>query len=580
MGRKKKDVGYQRASEWRRDGGGKKSSAEASRGSSGSLPFDCCALSLQPFETPVCTPDGIIFDLLSIVPYVKKHGKSPATGEPVDVGGLLRLQMQKDAEGRWVCPSTRKPFTNFSRVVAIKTTGNVFSYDAVEELNIRAQNWKDLLSDAAFAREDILWLQDPQNASLSALRNIANFDHTAPVSRAAAAHASKTLQNSQRVAQEARERLKGMKAPASGAAPAAAAGADRGSSDFGVLGGGAPLAALERRLASQGQKILRSDLIGGVAYSDGRDALALTSGVLSSRGGERCATADEKLSALHSEMKGLGKKGFAQLRTSLGNVNVEIHADLCPKTAHNFLGLCATGYYNGTTFHRVIPGFMAQGGDPKGEGTGGECLWGGKFSDEFDRRLRHSTVGVLSMANSGADTNGSQFFVTFAPAPHLDDKHSIFGRVVGGLDVLRAIEGAPTGQRDRPLEPIVITEVKVFNDVAAEAEAALAAQVEEHVKRRVARVGAVGRGARVAAPAPARASAQQPAGGAAGDGAQRDQTVGKYINSAALPAAARRAKTKRGGALEMPAPKRARPAPKRPGTGAAAREPFSDFSSW
>lgn len=119
---------------------------------------------------------------------------------------------------------------------------------------------------------------------------------------------------------------------------------------------------------------------------------------------------------------------------------VELFAKEAPITVNNFVFLAKQGYYDGVTFHRVIPGFMAQGGDPTGTGTGGP---GYKFDDEFHPNLRHSSPGMLSMANAGVQagrgTNGSQFFITFVPTPHLDDHHSVFGKVVGGMDVVNGI---------------------------------------------------------------------------------------------------------------------------------------------
>lgn len=121
----------------------------------------------------------------------------------------------------------------------------------------------------------------------------------------------------------------------------------------------------------------------------------------------------------------------AQLGTSVGNLNLELHADLVPRACDNFVGLCERGYYDGVAFHRLVPGFCIQGGDPTGTGRGGESLWGKPFGDEFHPKLRHSERGVLSMANSGPKTNASQFFILFGGQRHLDDKHTVFGRCAG-----------------------------------------------------------------------------------------------------------------------------------------------------
>lgn len=127
-----------------------------------------------------------------------------------------------------------------------------------------------------------------------------------------------------------------------------------------------------------------------------------------------------------------------------------------PKTVENFLGLCAKRYYDNTIFHRVIRDFMIQGGDPTGTGRGGASLWGGKFGDEFSKDLRHTGAGILSMANAGPNTNGSQFFITLAPTPHLDNKHTIFGRVSRGMAVVERLGNVRTDGGDRPLQEVKI----------------------------------------------------------------------------------------------------------------------------
>ncbi|MGH2401426.1 MAG: peptidylprolyl isomerase [Candidatus Limnocylindria bacterium] len=141
----------------------------------------------------------------------------------------------------------------------------------------------------------------------------------------------------------------------------------------------------------------------------------------------------------------LAKKYSARFKTEKGDIVVELYADRAPLTVENFINLARAGFYDGTTFHRVIPGFMAQGGDPTGTGTGGP---GYQFGDEFHASLRHDAPGVLSMANAGPGTNGSQFFITHGPTPHLDNKHTVFGRVTEGMDVVNALRERDP-QRDR-----------------------------------------------------------------------------------------------------------------------------------
>ena len=164
---------------------------------------------------------------------------------------------------------------------------------------------------------------------------------------------------------------------------------------------------------------------------------------------------------------------YAEFITSEGNFTVRLFDEEAPNTVANFVGLAegtrewtdprtnrkvTAPYYDGGVFHRVIDGFMIQGGDPLGQGIGGP---GYTFGDEFHPGLRHNRAGILSMANRGPNTNGGQFFITLGPTPHLDDRHSIFGEVTEGMDVVRRIGSTKTGDRDRPVKDIVIQTVKI-----------------------------------------------------------------------------------------------------------------------
>ncbi len=148
----------------------------------------------------------------------------------------------------------------------------------------------------------------------------------------------------------------------------------------------------------------------------------------------------------------------ATFETSLGVFKVELFEDKAPVTAKNFITLADKGFFNGLIFHRVIDGFMIQGGDPRGNGTGGP---GYTIADEFAKDLRHASEGVLSMANAGPNTGGSQFFITLKATPWLDDKHAVFGKVVEGMDVVRAIGKVKTGPNDKPATDVVIKKITV-----------------------------------------------------------------------------------------------------------------------
>jgi len=151
----------------------------------------------------------------------------------------------------------------------------------------------------------------------------------------------------------------------------------------------------------------------------------------------------------------------AVIETNMGTIEIELFADQTPKTVENFVGLSEKGYYNGVIFHRVIDNFMIQGGDPTGTGRGGESFWGGKFADEFVPTLKHDGPGILSMANAGPNTNGSQFFITLVATPWLDGKHTVFGKVINGMDVVFAIGKVKTGAGDKPVKDVVMKQVTI-----------------------------------------------------------------------------------------------------------------------
>jgi peptidyl-prolyl cis-trans isomerase A (cyclophilin A) len=162
-------------------------------------------------------------------------------------------------------------------------------------------------------------------------------------------------------------------------------------------------------------------------------------------------------------MSGMANDIYADFDTTEGKFKVKLYADQAPRTVENFVSLAEgtkTGkpYYDGTIFHRVIPDFMIQGGDPTGTGRGGP---GYQFADEFHPQLKHAKPGLLSMANAGPNTNGSQFFVTVAATPWLDNRHSIFGEVTEGYDVVKKISEAPRNAQDRPLKEVKINSVKI-----------------------------------------------------------------------------------------------------------------------
>lgn len=158
------------------------------------------------------------------------------------------------------------------------------------------------------------------------------------------------------------------------------------------------------------------------------------------------------------------KNPIVTIETNMGNITIALKPDAAPKAVENFLQLAGKGYYNDVIFHRVIKGFMIQGGDPTGTGRGGESVYGKPFEDEVTPSLTFTKPGILAMANAGPRTNGSQFFITTAATPWLNNKHTIFGEVIEGYSVVQKIENTAVNGQDKPLTPVKILKITLSNE--------------------------------------------------------------------------------------------------------------------
>ncbi|KAL9654781.1 hypothetical protein ABK040_008575 [Willaertia magna] len=436
------------------------------------LPFYHCALTFQPITgDAVITPDGYMFDILSIVPFVKNNKINPITGKPLELKDLISVHISKDEEGKPICPITHKVFNDQSHIIAIKTSGNVYSYDAIQKLNFKQGNvMKDLLDNTPFTKEDIITIQDPQH-----VKDISSFQHVVLKEKENQKkrkneeddnedndESNNSLVNraneyinlnssTTKVLEEIEKRQKKRK-PLEG-------NNEQEEQDY---------------YSSKGARGKEEHF--GVKSSDSK-ASALTSTIMGAQTKSFSIEKQtqtywkEKLNQyerIRKEFK--GKKAFVSLHTNLGDLNFELYPWICPQTCDNFIGLCLRGYYDNVIFHRLIKGFMIQGGDPTGTGMGGESLWEKDFKDEIYGKLKHDSIGVLSMANRGPNTNSSQFFITFGPCSHLDLKHTIFGKLCGGLNVLKEMEKVKTDKNDRPLKDVIIQSTTVYYNPFAEDE--------------------------------------------------------------------------------------------------------------
>ncbi|KAI4601342.1 Peptidyl-prolyl cis-trans isomerase cyp8 [Pestalotiopsis sp. 9143b] len=466
--------------------------ARAGAGSFKRLPFNFCAASLQPFKNPVCTADGTIFDLEVISKWLDSHDTNPVDGKPMQLKDLIKLNFARngdfdatrpdasggDAQGDLIDPVTFKVFTDNTHIVAIRhgTYANVFAWETVDRMNIKAKMWKDLLDDKDFGRSDIITLQDPQNA---ASRDLSQFKYLKDGEDALLTKQQEEERKEGNVNISALGRVGDKVLRAKEAVEKARrereAGGDVNRSKALAK---APGSNVPRQSMIQDKK--RAD--NSAVFTTGRAAASFTStGLTPETSGERAVLTEEEYMLKPKRIK---HKGYARMETNLGDLNIELHPEYAPKAVWNFVRLAQTGYYKGITFHRNIRNFMIQGGDPTGTGRGGESIWKKNFEDEFQGPLTHDSRGMLSMANKGKNTNSSQFFITYRPVKHLDQKHTIFAKVVGGMDVLKKMEDVPTDGSDRPLNKIVIKDVVVYLDPFEEFQKAKSDRERKEAERK------------------------------------------------------------------------------------------------
>lgn len=363
-----------------------------------------------------------------------------------------------DGKGEMVDPVTFKVFTDNTHIVAIRhgTEANVFAWETVERLNIKAKMWLDLVDDREFGRSDIITLQDPQNIES---RDLSKFkflkEGESVLSKEQEEERSKGSVNINALGRVGDKVLRAKEAVEKARREREAGGDVNRAKSVVKQGSAAPMAKpsllQEKKMA-----------YNAAQYTTGRAAASFTStGLTPETSGERAILTDEEYMLKPKRVK---IKGYARIETNMGSLTIELQTETAPRAVWNFVKLAKKGYYNGVSFHRNIKNFMIQGGDPTGSGKGGSSIWGKNFSDEFDGPLTHDSRGVMSMANKGKNTNSSQFFITYKEAQHLDRKHTIFGRVVGGMDVLSKLERVEVDEKSRPVKDIAMENVVIFVD--------------------------------------------------------------------------------------------------------------------
>ncbi|ORM41698.1 Peptidyl-prolyl cis-trans isomerase-like 2 [Babesia sp. Xinjiang] len=412
------------------------------------LPLDACALSLQPFNKPLCTPQGHVFDDNNIREYITRYGTNPVTGEPLQLTDLVPLHFTRDENNELQCPLSYKRFTPSSHVVAVLTSGYVYGYSTLKEVAKKQKDglMYDPMTGTPFTKNDVVVLQDPHNTDA---RKIAEFKHIAT-----------TFARNDETKPEIR-------------------GNELYRNTIEKFDGAVDMVENHSKLFKTTDKDTLKDRPRHARFTTSGQASSFTCTAIDPSYGTqyRPMTVLEVREPLYDLVKKQKLKGYVKLVTSDGDLNLMLHTDRVPMTCDNFLQHCEDGYYDNTIFHRCVPNFIIQGGDPTGTGRGGESAFYTRakrenpdeevpkyFKDEFDNTLFHVGAGVLSMANKGKHTNGSQFFITFNTCDHLDNRHTVFGKLVGGKEVLKKWENLKIDDDERPKQPPKLLKCIVYSN--------------------------------------------------------------------------------------------------------------------
>lgn len=316
---------------------------------------------------------------------------------------LIKLNFAKNEAGEYVDPVTFKVFTDNTHIVALRPSGNVFAWDTVERLNVKAKMWRDLVTDEEFSRKDIITLQDPQNIEA---RNLSSFkylkDGESVLTEEQLRERNDPINNVNLNAMGSSAKILKAKEAVARARAERSAQQTKGSASKALL-------SEKSKSTTVSHQPTKHVPFNAARHTTGLAAASFTStGLTPHTEAELATLSDEQYMLKRGRVK---EKGYARISTTMGDLNLELQTEYAPKAVWNFIHLAKKGYYKDVIFHRNIKGFMIQGGDPTGTGRGGESIWGKNFDDEFDGPLKHDARGTLSMANKGKNTNSSQLYV-------------------------------------------------------------------------------------------------------------------------------------------------------------------------
>lgn len=381
----------------------------------------------------MASPTGYIYERGAVEDYIREHSKDPVTYKFLRQEDLFPLHLERDSNEELICPVTRKPLSKHQLVMAVRPTGRVYSGEGLNRLVAGERDaeggkvYHDYYGEAPFNEQDLVILNDPSQLERRFPQNFAHLKEKREEANVEDKKIDRPLKLKPLVSET-------LSYSTTRTAEASIAGT---RSKAGVLPSELPY-----------------------SRPTGTSTISMVPAATPGSKDPSQLTMEQRL---FREVRNPGK---ATIRTNYGDMHFALHCRETPRTCYNFLALARRGYYAGVPFHRLLRGFVLQGGDPTGTGLGGDSCWGRPFpSEPGGLTAHHRKRGLLSMANKGdACSNTSQFFVTLAPTAHLDGIHPIFGEMIGGEETLVSIERVPIDEKGKPLRPVIIEDVIIVED--------------------------------------------------------------------------------------------------------------------
>jgi peptidyl-prolyl cis-trans isomerase-like protein 2 len=436
------------------------------------LPFFHCAISMKPFKYPVCTKDGIIFDILNIIPYIQKYGKHPITGEILDLNDLIKLNFCKLNDDEFYCPILQTAFTSRTHIVAIRTSGNVYCYEAINQLHLKTKSMQDLKSGESFKKSDLITIQNPSHKATEInqielpINAFINYENLKCKKRGNLVFS----ENSNFDIKQDLSKYKNRTWIETSACESSLLNFRPGASTWNTdkltveeQGEKKTKKITKRQHHVRVKEILeKRSICKIIELSTNVSSLSFTSTVISRPTNNLIPNKNERqLKRLQRKPK---IKGYVKLRTNIIDLDMELNCETAPKTCDLFLIMCQTGSCDNIIIKKCNENFMIKSSKIRGNIAANELIVSYLSNDAPDKLANHKQRGLISLSKIEFNLENPHFCILLKPAHHFNNDHIVFGKIVSGLETIDTIGNPITNLSCESLTHIRVIGVDILLD--------------------------------------------------------------------------------------------------------------------